>query len=105
MLTLINKCRIVFDISDGNSGQEVAGALVLALASATPEICINAASSFGSNDDRKTGLSAIMGSGLIAFSLIPAGCLMAGTKIELSRSASLRDVGFYIFCLVSCKGS
>ena len=68
-----------------NVREDVAGASFLAFGSASPEIVINAVSTFkqarnaGSSTDHGStnlGTGAIVGSGVIAFSLVPACCAL-----------------------------
>lgn len=85
--------------------EDVAGATFMAFGSAAPEIIINVISTIKSgrtsnnpNAAKATslGISAIIGSGMIAFCLIPGVCGLAVTdELELKRRPLLRDVIFY----------
>lgn len=88
-------------------GEDVAGATFMAFGSAAPEIIINVvatiqAQTSGAPDPETTalGVSAIMGSGMIAFSLIPAACgLFATQDLLLKRRPLFRDEFFYLSSL------
>ena len=102
-------------------GEDVAGATFMAFGSAAPEIIINVVATiqaqvlFSSkcrfkltnipletSDPETTslGVSAILGSGMIAFSLIPAACgLFASSELYLKRRPLLRDEFFYLTSL------
>lgn len=92
--------------------EDVAGASVLAFGSAAPEIVINVVTNIksaqvaaqgGYDPSSALGISAILGSAAIAFTVIPAVCiLLAPPEIErfsLKRRPLLRDVGFYVIAL------
>eukprot|EP01084_Bolivina_argentea_P252829 424512_1 len=61
--------------------EDVAGATFLAFGSAAPEIVINAVTTIKSqvttSNTTSLGISAIIGSGMLAFSFIPAMCCFA----------------------------
>jgi Ca2+/Na+ antiporter len=95
-----------------NVREDVAGATFLAFGSAAPEIVINSVATMKSagNSDAaahatSVGISAIIGSGMIAFCVIPAACGLAAapSTLELKRRPLLRDITFYFIgltCLV-----
>ena len=73
----------------------------LAFGSAAPEIVINAVttikSQVTSSNTTSLGISAIIGSGMLAFSFIPAMCCFASEiPLKLKRSPLLRDEVFYL---------
>jgi len=82
--------------------KDVAGASFMALGCAAPEIAINMISVGVGDSAVDVGLSAIVGSGLIAFSLIPAVCTLAATAndsdafLHLNVSSMIREVVFYV---------
>ena len=90
--------------------EDVAGASFLAMGSAAPEIVVASVSTVKSilADDMKStefavslGISSILGSGMMAMTLIPALCAMAVPKpMELKRRPFARDVVFYLVSLV-----
>lgn len=85
-------------------GEDVAGATFMAFGSAAPEIIINVVATIqAQTSDPETtslGVSAIIGSGMIAFSLIPAACgLFATSELHLKRRPLLRDELFYLSSL------
>jgi Ca2+/Na+ antiporter len=85
-------------------GEDVAGATFMAFGSAAPEIIINVVATIqAQTSDPETtslGISAILGSGMIAFSLIPAACgLCATSELHLKRRPLLRDELFYLSSL------
>jgi Ca2+/Na+ antiporter len=95
--------------------EDVAGASFMAFGSAAPEIVINAISTIktvisaidqergdidmtGDGEDAALGVGAILGSGMIAFSVIPGVCgIFAGadTPLKLKRRPLARDVIAY----------
>ena len=80
---------------------QVASATILALGLALPEIALNAlAAVSGSDVQVDSAVGAVLGSGLLAFTVIPAACVAfaKGGKFELDQAELLRDVGF--FCAV-----
>lgn len=90
--------------------EDVAGATFMAFGSAAPEIIVNAVATIqsmnaGTTGDAQTtnlGVSAILGSGMIAFSMIPATCAFSSEKpLMLKRRPLLRDEGFYMLSLLS----
>ena len=102
--------------------EDIAGASFMAFGSAAPEIIVNAVSTvkaagkhtpgqvMSDNDKAEAGeatslgVGAIIGSGIIAFSLIPGTCgIFAGQTLFLKRRPLLRDVTTYttaLTCLV-----
>eukprot|EP00300_Choanocystis_sp_HF-7_P007882 c15561_g1_i1.p1 GENE.c15561_g1_i1~~c15561_g1_i1.p1 ORF type:complete len:437 (+),score=103.73 c15561_g1_i1:27-1313(+) len=81
--------------------EDVAGASFMAFGNAAPEIIINAISALKSHTAEDTravdlGLGAIMGSGMIAFSLIPGVCgLCSKIPMTIKRRPLFRDMMFY----------
>jgi len=76
--------------------EDVAGATFMAFGSAAPEIIVNAVATLKGQTD--LGVGAIIGSGIIAFSLIPGTCGIFGaseTPLELKRRPLLRDMCVY----------
>lgn len=85
-------------------GEDVAGATFMAFGSAAPEMIINVVATIqAQTSDPETtslGVSAILGSGMIAFSLIPAACgLFASSELYLKRRPLFRDEFFYLTSL------
>ena len=81
---------------------EAASATFLAFGSSAPELSINI---FGAiTGDDSMALSALLGSAIIASSLIPAACTfyIPGGALRLDRRILLRDIGFMVlgFALV-----
>jgi len=91
--------------------EDVAGATFMAFGSAAPEIIVNAVATIqtmnagtGAGDAQTTnlGVSAILGSGMIAFSMIPATCAFSSSApLMLKRRPLLRDEGFYMLSLLT----
>lgn len=89
-----------------NVREDVAGASFVAFGSAAPEIIINsittiksAGSDTGAGAD--LGVSAIIGSGMIAFLLIPGCCGVFSSKVlPLKRRPLLRDSLTYLAALI-----
>lgn len=95
--------------------EDVAGATFMAFGSAAPEIVIAAVSTAqaafaeegdqeAANDATQLGVSSVIGSGLIAFSLIPAVCGLVqapGVTLDLKRRPLLRDELAYFFSLLA----
>jgi len=90
--------------------EDVAGATFMAFGSAAPEIIVNAVATIqsmsgGTTGDAQTtnlGVSAILGSGMIAFSVIPATCAFSSSApLMLKRRPLLRDEGFYMISLLT----
>jgi len=81
-------------------GEDVAGATFMAFGSAAPEMIINTVATIqGATNPETTslGVSAIIGSGMIAFSLIPAACgFCAPGDLQLKRRPLFRDQYFYL---------
>ena len=101
--------------------EDIAGASFMAFGSAAPEIIVNVVSTLKSvskgappasdidtcpkcqeaGSASALGVSAIIGSGIIAFSLIPGMCgLFAGQTLLLKRRPLARDVGTYTISLI-----
>mmetsp|Transcript_7537 Transcript_7537/g.12148 ORF Transcript_7537/g.12148 Transcript_7537/m.12148 type:complete len:406 (+) Transcript_7537:1264-2481(+) len=81
--------------------EDVAGASFMALGSAAPEIIVNAISTYKNADSINLGVGAIMGSSLIAFSLIPGCCAVFSEPLDLKRRPLLRDFSVYSVALLS----
>jgi len=85
--------------------EDVAGATFLAFGSAAPEIVINCVTTIKSsvnpdNNQTSLGISAIIGSGMIAFSFIPAMCaFFSELQLSLKRRPLFRDEVFYLVAL------
>ena len=86
---------------------DVAGSTFMAFGSAAPEIIVNAVATIksgsGSEGSVDQGISAILGSGMIAFMLIPGFCGLFGgtpTPLQLKRRPLLRDITAYSIGLV-----
>jgi Ca2+/Na+ antiporter len=96
-----------------NIREDVAGATFMAFGSAAPEIIVNAVSTIkqakakpgdaSAIDATNTGVGAILGSGMIAFLVIPGACALStdeGIQLQLKRRPLLRDVGAYATALL-----
>merc|ERR1719197_1755370 len=92
--------------------EDVAGATFMAFGSAAPEIIINVVATIQSQlsksptgqsgEQTNLGVSAILGSGMIAFSMIPATCAMFSShELNLKRRPLFRDEFFYLCALVT----
>jgi len=94
--------------------EDVAGATFMAFGSAAPEIIINAVQTFKSrykkytdtssanHDNVALGVGAIIGSGMIAFMIIPATCaIFSNEPLSIKRRPMARDVGFYAAALLA----
>ena len=78
--------------------EDVAGATFMALGSAAPEIIINAIGAIQGEPD--LGVGAIIGSGMIGFSVIPGLCALVATDtLTLKRRPLFRDVIIYTVAL------
>lgn len=95
-----------------NVQEDVAGATFMAFGSAAPEIIINAVQTIKSRlndpadeasekqDVVALGIGAIIGSGMIAFMIIPAICSIFSDKaLSIKRRPFARDAGFYSIAL------
>lgn len=90
-----------------NISEEVGGATFIALGGSLPEITINSIATFkarrlqtGNFSIADMGVGAILGSGMIAYLLIPGLCAMLAPRpLALKRRAVLRDAGFYLIAL------
>lgn len=95
-----------------NVQEDVAGATFMAFGSAAPEIIINAVQTIKSrlngpsgqpskdNDAVALGVGAIIGSGMIAFMIIPAICaIFSSEALSIKRRPFARDAGFYSIAL------
>lgn len=90
-----------------NVREDVAGASFMAFGSASPEIIVNAVSTMKAvysksetGESTNLGIGAIIGSGMIAFTLIPGACALASsTPLHLKRRPLLRDLTFYSLAL------
>lgn len=89
-----------------NIREDVAGATFMALGSAAPEIIVNAVTTAQAGDQVDLGVGAIIGSGMIAFCVIPsASILFSGQEkpLLIKRRPLLRDITTYsvaLLCLV-----
>ena len=89
--------------------EEVGGATFIALGGSLPEITINCIATFkarktlgGSFSIADMGVGAILGSGMIAYLLIPGLCATLSPKpLALRRRAILRDASFYGLALIA----
>jgi Ca2+/Na+ antiporter len=92
--------------------EDIAGASFMAFGSAAPEIIINSLttlSSIGRSESEaddaaastNLGIGAILGSGMIAFTLIPGLCaIFSPSALTLKRRPLMRDAGFYAVSIV-----
>ena len=90
--------------------EDVGGATFMAFGGALPEICVNAICSLkqaGSGPEKPSatanlGIGAILGSGLIAFCIIPSCCaIFSKEPLALNRRPLARDVSAYL-CSLGC---
>jgi len=90
--------------------EDVAGATLMAFGSAAPEILVSSVNTLKATSQRystsssnlQLGTSAIFGSGVIAFSLIPSACsLFSNGQLLLKRRPLLWDICFYCIALTS----
>ena len=92
-----------------NIGEEVGGATFIALGGSLPEITINCIATFkarnlqsGSFSIADMGVGAILGSGMIAYLLIPGVSAMLSPKaLALRRRSIFRDASFYVLALIT----
>jgi Ca2+/Na+ antiporter len=93
-----------------NVREDIAGATFMAFGSAAPEIVINAATTIkavgggseggGDPNSANLGVGAIIGSGLIAFLVIPGFCaVFASEELKLKRRPFVRDIMAYSIAL------
>jgi len=86
--------------------EDVAGATFMAFGSAAPELVINIIQTVKSfiyvprgaetRDNVALGVGAVIGSGMIAFMLIPASCALYSNRVMyVKRRPMLRDITFY----------
>jgi K+-dependent Na+/Ca+ exchanger-like protein len=82
--------------------EDVAGATFMAFGSAAPEIIINAITTVRGSSQTDLGVSAIIGSGMIAFLVIPACSIifvnpdeLGSDHLKLKRRPLLRDIVSY----------
>eukprot|EP00928_Gymnodinium_smaydae_P029110 TRINITY_DN22016_c0_g2_i1.p1 TRINITY_DN22016_c0_g2~~TRINITY_DN22016_c0_g2_i1.p1 ORF type:complete len:476 (-),score=65.32 TRINITY_DN22016_c0_g2_i1:103-1530(-) len=88
--------------------EDVAGATFMAFGSGAPEVIISGVVALRSLADKSSdadggslGVGVVIGSGWIAFLLIPGCCAILGQQpLEVNRRPLLRDVVFYICSLV-----
>eukprot|EP01060_Flectonema_neradi_P004694 TRINITY_DN13077_c2_g1_i1.p1 TRINITY_DN13077_c2_g1~~TRINITY_DN13077_c2_g1_i1.p1 ORF type:complete len:672 (+),score=118.52 TRINITY_DN13077_c2_g1_i1:47-2062(+) len=84
--------------------EDIAGCTFMAFGSAAPEIIVNAVATIkASEGSTDLGISAIIGSGMIAFMLIPGFCGIFGgaeTPLVLKRRPLARDITAYSIGLV-----
>lgn len=80
---------------------EVVASVVISLTLAIPEIAISFVSAIKGNfsSNHSLAISTILGSGWIAFLLIP-GILGHRATFQVSRTLLVRDLGFYVFILI-----
>ena len=79
--------------------EDVAGASFMAFGSAAPEIIINAIGAFQGQSN--LGVGAIIGSGMIAFAIIPGLCALSATHdLVLKRRPLARDSATYVVALI-----
>lgn len=80
--------------------EEVAGVTLVAFGSAAPELFLNSISAVEQTSD--LSLAAILGSGLIAFGLIPPlsflSANLAEKDIQLKMAPIIREVGALLLC-------
>lgn len=90
-----------------NVKEDVAGATFMAIGSAAPEIVINviAAIQAGTSSNpeaTKLGVSAIIGSGMVAFLLAPGLCaIYANEPLVLKRNPLIRDIVAYLVAVIA----
>ena len=79
--------------------ETVAAVTLVAFGSATPELLLQSVAAIEKTND--ISLSAILGSAMIAFGLIPPLCLLSTSHVELKLRAwpIIRETGFYILGL------
>lgn len=79
--------------------ETVAAVTLVAFGSATPELLLQSVAAIEKTND--ISLSAILGSAMIAFGLIPPLCLLSTSHVELKLRAwpVIRETGFYILGL------
>jgi Ca2+/Na+ antiporter len=84
-----------------NVPEEIAAVTLVAFASATPEIILNTVSAVQKSTD--LSMAAVLGSGMIAFGLIPPLCLLStsNTTLSLNVFPIIRETGFYILSLLT----
>ena len=79
--------------------EDVAGATFMALGSAAPELIIASLNTIQGESD--LGVGAIVGSGMLAFSVLPGLCaLVAGKDLWLKRRPLARDSLTYLLALI-----
>lgn len=84
-----------------NVREDVAGCTFMAFGSAAPEILINTIGTIKGGDNSDLGVGAIIGSGMIAFLVIPGVCgLAAARTLQLKRRPLLRDATVYLVALI-----
>ena len=83
-----------------NVREDVAGASFMALGSAAPEILISVIGVV--KEEADLGVAVSIGSGMIAFSILPALCVLASgqTSLECKRRPVARDALFYLAGLI-----
>ncbi|KAL1523131.1 hypothetical protein AB1Y20_018087 [Prymnesium parvum] len=113
-VAVIADCHLVVSLETlcvrWNVREDVAGASFMAFGSAAPEIIINAVSTIktiladaeeDSSEDTALGVGAIIGSGMIAFTVIPGVCgLVTSEPLALKRRPLARDVLAYSLALL-----
>ena len=80
--------------------EDVAGVTLIAFGSAAPELFLNILA--GAEGTSDLSLSALLGSSIIAFGLIPPLCIVCTTEkeIELKAWPIIRETGFYLVGLI-----
>ena len=83
-----------------NIREDVAGCSIMAFGSAAPEILINVIGTAKGGSGTDLGVGAIIGSGMIAFLVIPGACALAASKtLQLKQRPLLRDATVYLVAL------
>jgi len=85
--------------------EEVAAVTLVAFGSAAPELFLNSVSAVANTSD--LSLAAILGSGIIAFGLIPPLCIITAKqkRVKLKLYPILRDCSFYLVGVFVFLGS
>ena len=82
-----------------NIREDVAGATIMAMGSSAPELIISSLNTLQGESD--LGVGAIIGSGMLAFSVLPGLCaLVAGRDLWLKRRPLARDSITYLLALI-----
>lgn len=95
MMPASDKICARFGMSD-----DLAGVTLLAFASSAPEIVISIVGVL--KHEFRASLSCVMGSGIIAFGLIPAVCVLGlSMPLRVDMGPIVRDLGFYVIVLTA----